>query len=195
MARMAARPMDTEDMEDIEGSPLGNESDSNPPGAEQTESLPNTQSSPPETLDLQATLLSINSNKSKMAEIFSKMWEPPHFGSTSKNKIRKRPRSPSPHSSSSESASDGEKTDHEPPKKKISSTHKEDDRLSIQANDDEMRALLCKNRAGPDTAEVQSRHANDTQNEASFLQTLAHSQDDSEDTSEAIDGELAQITN
>ena len=71
---MAAKSVDTEEMDDIEGSPPGNESDSNPPGAEQTESLPNTQSSPPETLDLQATLLSINSNMSKMVEIFSKMW-------------------------------------------------------------------------------------------------------------------------
>ena len=168
MARMAAKPMDTEDMEDIEGSPLDNESDSNPLGAEQTESLPNTQSSPPQTLDLQATLLSINSNMNQKAEMFSKMWEPPHFGSTSKNKIRKRPRSPSPHNSSSESDADGEKTDHEPPKKKVSSTHKEDDRLSIHASDDEMRALLSKNRPEPDTAEVQSGHANDTQNEASF---------------------------
>ena len=58
MARMAAKPMNTEDMEDIEGSPPGNESDCNPSVAEQTESLPNTQSSPPETLDLHATLLS-----------------------------------------------------------------------------------------------------------------------------------------
>ena len=197
MAQMAAKPMDTEDMEDIEGSPPGNESDSNPPGAEQTESLPNKQSSPPETLDLQATLLGINSNMSKMAEIFSKMWEPPHFGSTSKdkNRIRKRPRSPSPYSSSSESYSEGEKTDHEPPTKKVPSTHKEDDRISIHASDDEMRALLRKNRPEPDIAEVQSERANDTQNEASFLQTLAHSLDDSEDTSEAIDGELAEIAN
>ena len=197
MAQMAAKPMDTEDMEDIEGSPPGNESDSNPPGAEQTESLPNKQSSPPETLDLQATLLGINSNMSKMAEIFSKMWEPPHFGSTSKdkNRIRKRPRSPSPYSSSSESDSEGEKTDHEPPTKKAPSTHKEDDRISIHAGDDEMRALLSKNRPEPDIAEVQSERANDTQNEASFLQTLAHSLDDSEDTSEAIDGELAEIAN
>ena len=162
VARMAAKPMDTEDMEDIEGSPPGNESDWSPPGAEQTERLPNAQSSPPETLDVQATLLSINSNISKMAEIFSKVWEPPHFGSMSKNKIRKRPRSPSPHSSSSESDSDGEKIDHEPPKKKVSSTHKEDDRLSIHASDDEMRALLSKNRPEPDSAEVQSGCANDT---------------------------------
>ena len=83
---------------------------------------------------------------SKMAEIFSKMWELPHFRPTSKNEIRKRPHSPSPHSSSSESDSDGEKTDHEPPKKKASSTHKEDDRLSIHASDDEMRSLLSKKR-------------------------------------------------
>ena len=52
-----------------------------------------------------------------------------------------------------------------------------------------------KNRPEPDIAEVQSERANDTQNEASFLQTLAHSLDDSEDTSEAIDGELAEIAN
>ena len=69
---MAAKPMNTEDMENIESSPPGNESDCNPPGAEQTESLPNTQSSPLETLDLQTTLLSINSNMSKMAELFFK---------------------------------------------------------------------------------------------------------------------------
>ena len=58
-----------------------------------------------------------------------------------------------------------------------------------------MRALLNKNRPEPDTAEVKSGRANDTQNEASFLQTLAHSLDDSEDTSEAIGGELAEIAN
>ena len=132
---------------------------------------------------------------SKMAEFFSKMWEPPHFRSTSKNKIRKRPHSPSPHSSSSESDSDREKTDHESPKKKASSTHNEVDHLSIHASDDERRSLLNKNRPEFDTAEVQSGRANDSQNEASFLQTLAHSLDDSEDTSEAIDGELAQIAN
>ena len=184
-------------MEGTEGSPPGNESDSNPPDAEQTESLPKTQSSPPETLDLQITLLGINSNMSKMAEIISKMWEPPHFGSTSKDKkrIRKHPRSLSPYSSSSKSNSEGEKTDHERPKKEVSSTHKEDDRLSIHASDDEMRALLSKNRPEPDTAEVQSERANDTQNEASFLQILAHSLNDNEDTSEATDGELAEIAN
>ena len=58
-----------------------------------------------------------------------------------------------------------------------------------------MRALLSKNRPEPDTAEVQSGRANDAQNEASFLQTVAHSPDDSKDTSEAIDGELAEIAN
>ena len=123
------------------------------------------------------------------------MWEPPHFWSTSKSKIRKCPHSSSLHSSSSESDSDGEKTDHEPPKKKASSTHKEDHRLSFHVSDDEMRSLLNKNRPESDIAEVQSGHANDLQNEASFLQTLAHSLDDSEDTSEATDGELAQIAN
>ena len=70
MEPRGAKPMNTEDIEDIGGSPPGNESDWNPPGAEQTETLPNTQSSPPGTLDLQAILLSINSNMSKMAEIF-----------------------------------------------------------------------------------------------------------------------------
>ena len=73
VARMATKPMDTEDLEDMEDNPPDNESDSNPRGAEQIESLLNTQSSPLETLDLQATLLSINSNMSKMAEIFPKM--------------------------------------------------------------------------------------------------------------------------
>ena len=53
----------------------------------------------------------------------------------------------------------------------------------------------AKNRPESDTAEVQSRRTNDSQNKASFLQTLAHSLDDNEDTSEAIDGELAQIVN
>ena len=88
--------------------------------------------------------LSISSNMSKMTEIFSEMWDPPHFRSTSENKIRKCPHSLSTHSSSSESDSDGEKTDHEPPKKKASSTRKEDDHLSIHASDDEMQSLLSK---------------------------------------------------
>ena len=80
----------------------------------------------------------------------------------------------------------GRKPTMKPPKKK-------DHSLSIYSSDDEMRALLSKNRPKPDIAEVQSERANDTQKEASFLQTPAHSLDDSEEISEAIDGELAEI--
>ena len=162
---------------------MTNDATQNPPGP----------STLPGNVDLQTTLLTVNTQMSPMAEILSQLYTNSSDGQGRKRSRPKRTHEAATSSSSadSDSSSDND-SDKEPIKKWKVEAPAEEDKVSVYASQDEDVENLLKDKC---TKTVSGAEGAKKNNDETFLKELADQLDDCESSGLDVNAQLAAIVN